>query len=821
MRKIHLICNAHLDPVWLWRWEEGCCEALSTFRVAENFTDKFRGFTFNHNEAILYQWVKENEPDLYERIRKKVKEGSWHIMGGWYLQPDCNMPSGESIIRNIIEGRLFFREEFGKVPTTAINFDSFGHSLGLVQILNLAGYDSYVVCRPAKDNFDFPDQNYLWKGFNGSQVLVHRSDENYNSVHGHAAQELDDFLKRTKNEEISLFLWGVGDHGGGASAKDLEDLKKLIEEEKEYEIFHSDTESFFKELQESGKEFPVVERGLNPVAEGCYTSQIRVKQKHRLLENEIYSGEKMFSAAALLYGWKYPKEAVSEAVKDLLFSEFHDALPGSGTQLVEEDTLRLLDHGLEIMSREKMKAAIVLTAGEEKIKDGSSCAFLYNPHPYEITGQFSFEVGLPKQNWENVFYYPSAFCNGEPVKTQSEMESSHFCIDWRKKVVIEATLKPACMNRVDVSFHAVPARPVYESIAGKKEYVFENGQMSVVVNTATGLLDSYKVEGVEYIKPASFQLRACDDTYNSWGLSGCGSYGVRNLELLTPHEGSAFSGLGDKVIPSVRVIEDGEVRTVVETLFGWHDSKAYQRYIFPKKGTSIEIETGVYWNEKDTFLKLHIGTDMEEGDYLGQVMFGREKLKQGGQEVVAQKWNCLTNGQKALAVINCGNHGSCVRNGEIGITLLRSAGYSAADGNFECTLHEERHTVRMEQGERIFRFRVMAGEHQEILDSLDKEAQIFNEVPYGFALSPSGSGQKKGTFFTIDNPAVILSACKKAERKDGYVLRVYEAAGKENNARIAFSGLDTACEVRLNPYEIKTLYFDVEKCTIKETDLLD
>ena len=821
MRKIHLICNAHLDPVWLWRWEEGCCEALSTFRVAENFTDKFRGFTFNHNEAILYQWVKENEPDLYERIRKKVKEGSWHIMGGWYLQPDCNMPSGESIIRNIIEGRLFFREEFGKVPTTAINFDSFGHSLGLVQILNLAGYDSYVVCRPAKDNFDFPDQNYLWKGFNGSQVLVHRSDENYNSVHGHAAQELDDFLKRTKNEEISLFLWGVGDHGGGASAKDLEDLKKLIEEEKEYEIFHSDTESFFKELQESGKEFPVVERGLNPVAEGCYTSQIRVKQKHRLLENEIYSGEKMFSAAALLYGWKYPKEAVSEAVKDLLFSEFHDALPGSGTQLVEEDTLRLLDHGLEIMSREKMKAAIVLTAGEEKIKDGSSCAFLYNPHPYEITGQFSFEVGLPKQNWENVFYYPSAFCNGEPVKTQSEMESSHFCIDWRKKVVIEATLKPACMNRVDVSFHAVPARPVYESIAGKKEYVFENGQMSVVVNTATGLLDSYKVEGVEYIKPASFQLRACDDTYNSWGLSGCGSYGVRNLELLTPHEGSAFSGLGDKVIPSVRVIEDGEVRTVVETLFGWHDSKAYQRYIFPKKGTSIEIETGVYWNEKDTFLKLHIGTDMEEGDYLGQVMFGREKLKQGGQEVVAQKWNCLTNGQKALAVINCGNHGSCVRNGEIGITLLRSAGYSAADGNFECTLHEERHTVRMEQGERIFRFWVMAGEHQEILDSLDKEAQIFNEVPYGFALSPSGNGQKKGTFFTIDNPAVILSACKKAERKDGYVLRVYEAAGKENNARIAFSGLDTACEVRLNPYEIKTLYFDVEKCTIKETDLLD
>lgn len=94
MKKIHLICNAHLDPVWLWRWEEGCTEALSTFRTAERFTDEFPGFTFNHNEAILYQWVKENEPDLYERIKEKVKEGSWKIMGGWYLQPDCNMPSG-------------------------------------------------------------------------------------------------------------------------------------------------------------------------------------------------------------------------------------------------------------------------------------------------------------------------------------------------------------------------------------------------------------------------------------------------------------------------------------------------------------------------------------------------------------------------------------------------------------------------------------------------------------------------------------------------------------------------------------------------------
>ena len=108
MKRVHLICNAHLDPVWLWRWQEGCTEALSTFRTAEAFTEEFPDFVFNHNEAILYEWVKENEPELFARIQRKVKEGKWHIMGGWYLQPDCNMPNGESIIRNISEGHRFF-----------------------------------------------------------------------------------------------------------------------------------------------------------------------------------------------------------------------------------------------------------------------------------------------------------------------------------------------------------------------------------------------------------------------------------------------------------------------------------------------------------------------------------------------------------------------------------------------------------------------------------------------------------------------------------------------------------------------------------------
>ena len=135
MKKIHMLCNAHLDPVWLWSRDEGMAEAISTFRVAADFCERYDDFIFNHNEAVLYEYVELNEPELFERIKRLVGLGKWRIMGGWYLQPDCLMPSAEGLLRQIERGNRYFLDKFGTKPTTAINFDSFGHTRGLVQIL--------------------------------------------------------------------------------------------------------------------------------------------------------------------------------------------------------------------------------------------------------------------------------------------------------------------------------------------------------------------------------------------------------------------------------------------------------------------------------------------------------------------------------------------------------------------------------------------------------------------------------------------------------------------------------------------------------------
>lgn len=169
--------------------EEGISAALSTFHTAADFCENYDGFVFNHNEALLYQWIEEYDLPLFERIQKLVKAGKWHIMGGWYLQPDCNMPSGESFVRQIRSGQEYFREKFGVTPKTAINFDPFGHSRGLVQILKKAGYHSYLFGRPSEGDCPLGGDDIIWEGFDGSQILGHRTREGYNSLMGRSREK--------------------------------------------------------------------------------------------------------------------------------------------------------------------------------------------------------------------------------------------------------------------------------------------------------------------------------------------------------------------------------------------------------------------------------------------------------------------------------------------------------------------------------------------------------------------------------------------------------------------------------------------------------
>jgi len=428
--RIHLLCNAHIDPVWQWEWEEGVAEALSTFRTAADLCEAFEGSVFNHNEVVIYKWVEEYEPALFARIQRLVREGKWHIMGGWYLQPDCNMPSGESLVRQILVGRHYFEEKFGVRPTTALNFDPFGHTRGLVQILAKSGYDSYLFCRPQEQWCHLPDDDFIWVGYDGSEVLAHRSMTWYTAPLGGAREKIETWMQEHPQRDLSLLLWGVGNHGGGPSRKDLRDLAALIAETEGFDIVHSTPEAYFAELRDlhpdsksrpdpqgrhpAGRaDLPRHAHDINPWAVGCYTSQIRIKQQHRALENALYAAEKMASTAALQGLIDYPKRDLDAAQRALLFSEFHDILPGSSIQPVEETSLRLLHHGLEMLSQVRARAFFALAQGQPRAAEGEIPILVYNPHPFPVHATVECEFQLADINWSDEYTQVVATRNGE------------------------------------------------------------------------------------------------------------------------------------------------------------------------------------------------------------------------------------------------------------------------------------------------------------------------------------------------------------------------------------------------------------------------
>ena len=374
-RTVHLVCNAHLDPVWLWEWQEGAGEALSTFRLAAGFCESHPGFVFCHNEAVLYRWVEEHEPALFRRIQRLVREKRWHIMGGWWIQPDCNMPSGESFVRQALLGKRYFKEKFGVDVTTAVNLDPFGHTRGLVQILAKSGTDSYLCCRPGPAELPLPADAFVWVGYDGSEVLVNRASAHYNSFGGQARARLEKWLAGNADQPLALQLWGIGDHGGGPSKRDLDDLDALIAERRDVRIVHSTPAAYFAELGKMKINLPHREADLNPWAVGCYTSMARVKQGHRRLENELYSAEKMITTAWAQGFVPYPEAELAEAREALAFVEFHDILPGSSIPRGEDGALNTIGHGLEILSRLKAKTFFALAAGERPAREGEV------PHP--------------------------------------------------------------------------------------------------------------------------------------------------------------------------------------------------------------------------------------------------------------------------------------------------------------------------------------------------------------------------------------------------------------------------------------------------------
>lgn len=460
MKRLHLICNAHLDPIWQWTWDEGISAAIATFKSAADLADEF-DYIFCHGESLLYETIEKNAPDLFKRIQDLVKKGKWHITGGWYLQPDCLMPCGETFVRQISVGQAYFREKFGVEPTIATNYDSFGHSVGLVQIMAKSGYTGYLTCRPNGDwQIEYPSKFFNWVGPDGSKVVVSNSRK-YNSALGEAASEIQKVVNgegvgmlgaeaqegaTSGIEDVDYVLWGVGNHGGGPSRKDLSDISKLRIEN--VEIMHSSPEALFADTIHVGGEYA---KSLITCMPGCYSSMARIKQAFRQTENLFFATEKMLALAKLV-DLDVDMRAFEDAEKRLLLATFHDILPGTCIADGEKEGLGLLSACEKICKDYRTQAFLGLVMDQPCAAAGDIPIFVFNYQPFEVSMPIEAEFSLADQNWDDTMHYmPHIYDeNGAEIACQSIKEESTLNLDWRKKIVFEGKLKPFGITRFTV-----------------------------------------------------------------------------------------------------------------------------------------------------------------------------------------------------------------------------------------------------------------------------------------------------------------------------------------------------------------------------------
>ncbi|MGN0526951.1 MAG: glycoside hydrolase family 38 C-terminal domain-containing protein [Acutalibacteraceae bacterium] len=790
MKEIHLICNAHVDPIWQWDWQEGASAVLSTFQSAVKLAEK-HDYIFCHNEVNVYKYVEEYAPELFSKIQQLVKQGKWHIMGGWYLQPDCNMPSGESFVRQITEAKRYFLEKFGVYPTTAINFDPFGHTVGLVQIMKKCGQDSYIFTRPHSNQLDLPDDLFIWEGLDGSKIKALRA-HSYNSPLGKSRESIESRVK-DDDSEICLILWGVGNHGGGPSDKDLTDITDLIEASKDKYI-HSTPENFFKKVSPT----KVFNKSLRISMPGCYTSMYRIKKKHALLENELFFTEKILSAAynkGLLK--KYPEEKIHEITEDLLNAEFHDVLPGTSVQCGEDNGLMLLNHGLLETERLKTSAIFALSSVKEPAKPGEYPIFVFNPHPYELEENIECEFMLQDQNWsDEVCSKLSVFDEkGNEVKYQVIKEESNLNLDWRKRIIFSGKLSPLALNRfsVYVDFEEKKQKEA------KQNFVFKNNSKYVEIDSKTGLLKRYSVNGVDYVKNG-FQLVSFTDNADPWGMSE-----EQQKRLGTNEEPFSLSKTPDGVfknMKSIQVIEDGDICLSVEAFFEKDNSRAVIRYKIYKNNNDVDIDITLYMGDIDKIIKLKIPI-LVKGTLLGQTAFGTEELFTDARENVAHRFIALDNKNKSLALLNNGTYGSHFENNALYISLVRGVTYCAHPISDRQLIPNNRFTKKIDQGENSFSFRLTVTD----TNTLERKSQEFTQKPYAVNLFPIPSSCKEKDFnVALKDNIISLVTMKKADNKNATVFRLLNNSAEEVETEISVNS--TILPLHFTKFEVKTVVLE-------------
>ncbi len=799
-----MIGNAHIDPVWLWNWQEGFHEVIASFRSALERLREYDEFLFVSSSAVFYQWVEEHDPQMFEEIRARVEEGRWEIVGGWWLQPDCNIPSGESFVRQALYGQRYFKEKFGVTARVGYNVDSFGHHGMMPQLLKKSGLDYYVFLRPGPHEKGLPGRLFRWMSDDGSMVLAFRIPFEYCTW----GKDLEIHIRRVAGElrepvnELMCF-YGVGNHGGGPTKENIESIERLNDEPDFPRLVFSTPNRYFAEVEKRGWDLPVVHDDLQHHASGCYAAHSGVKRWNRKAEQLLVSAEKWSAVAASLGLHSYPND-LARAWKGVLFNQFHDILAGTSLESAYNDARDLYGEALAIGSR-ALNGATQALAWNIHIEqeEGTRPIVVFNPHAWEVSAVAELELSRVREG--------EVLLDEEGTPVPMQTVQSQATASGRSRLALAADLPPLGYRTYRLA--ARPDAPDF-SIAfptvQANDNVLENELLRLEFDPATGCLVSLRdVEhGLEVLAGPAAKPVVIEDRSDTWG-----------------HNVFRFDkAVGVFAAKSLKLVEHGPVRSVIRVRSEYEGSSLIQDFALRPDSRLIEVAVTLDWREKHKLLKLRFPVNVHFMRATFEIPYGHLERFANGEEEPGQSWLDLsgssrdTGGLYGLSLLNDGKHSFDVNVRDLGMTLARSPIYAHHD---PMKPDPEAFYSYLDQGIQKFRYALLphAGGWSEA-GTLKRAAEL-NQAPIALAATfHAGNLPQRSSFLTLESDTVVASVLKQAEDGDALILRLYETS--KNSARARVTLLGRSFEADFGPCDIKTFRVPRDEGeSVREVDLLE
>jgi alpha-mannosidase len=813
--------NSHIDMAWLWPWTETVEVVRNTFRSALDLMREYPDFKFTMSSARAYVWMEEKYPDLFKEIEQRVREGRWEVIGGMWVEPDLNMPGGESLVRQILVGKHYFHDKFGIDVKIGWNPDSFGYNWQLPQIYKKSGMDYFVTQKLmwAHEFTTFPYKLFWWESPDGSRILTYFPHDYAAGIDpAQLGKDLAVWIPSIYGTDSSqhaemLHLYGVGDHGGGPTRTMLDNAERWRKPDVVFPNLQFTTaKSFFDDLE---KRLPAMkvptwrDELYFEYHRGVMTTQAETKRRIRTTEELLLNAEK-FAALSTLYGRSYPAEDFDRGWRDLLFDDFHDIFPGSGIAVNYLDAKRNLEdvtrvgRGILDGSLSEISAHINTTAAGVPLAVFNSMSWPRN-EVVEAEAQLSSVASA-------VEVVDGA---GKPVLSQvlSNDSGTH-----RVKLLLKASV-PGLGYRTYYVRAATKAASNSSEIKATADSL-ENDLVRVKVDSQTGCMTSL------FDKRSKSESLAPSETDTGGPThSVCGN--LLQTFRDKPKQWDAWNIDADfekehwdlDRADEVNLVENGPLRAVLRVKNHFQNSTFVRDITVTAGSPRVDVHMTADWHEKHILLKVAVPSSAHNDKATFEIPYGsierpttrNTPAEKGKFEVPALHWADLSDATHGVSLLNDCKYGYDSKGNVLRLSLLRSPEWP--DPHADEGHHEFAYSLYPHGGNWRDALTVRRGfELNYPLLTLKIEKH-------------EGDLKDEHSFLGLQADNVVLTAVKKAEDGNELILRYYEWAGKESDVKLQLpAGAQSASEtdlmerplaeipvkdgtvtVHTKPYEIKTV----------------